>query len=235
MNSEHQYIKDKFLEETINGLKDVDNNCLFQKQTKTRLYEPGLKGLDEIKILSLLKDYLGKNLPNHFDSKVLVPIKEQSYRKKPELKCDIVVRIGNYFPNLIQLDSELKILNAIGENGEEYQNWPNRMFQFYDDGEKLNKYSTANIKLLLGVTYSYDEKTFEYMKNLHPKHKAKFDILGNFISNKGGKFDLMRRIKTIESDLIDEGIMNQKFDMIPFFVPKHPYGGRATLVVGQIN
>jgi len=235
MNSEHQNIVEKFSKEIIKGLKDIDKNYLFQKETKNTLYERGLKGLDEIKITPLLKDHLNKNLPNHFDSKVSVPLKEQSYPKKPKLKCDIVVKLGDHYPNLIRLDSELKILNAIGENGDEYQNWPNRIFKLEDDASKLQENSTADIKLLLAITYLYDKKTLEYMKNLHPKHNAKFVKLGDLLSKNGGMFNLMRRIETIEIALIHRKIMNQEFKRIRFSVPTHPYGGSAILLVGQIN
>ena len=94
MNSEHQKIKEKIVEQITLGLEDIDKNCLIQKKTTTqqgkqKVYLRGLASLDESKITSHLVFYLEKTLPNYFDNIVLIKA-EKKYKQKSK-RCDIVI------------------------------------------------------------------------------------------------------------------------------------------------
>lgn len=238
MNSEHQKIKEKIVEQITLGLEDIDKNCLIQKKTTTqqgeqKVYLRGLASLDESKITSHLVFYLEKTLPNYFDNIVLIKA-EKKYKQKSK-RCDIVIIFMDDNGNEIQVDIEIKHIRLIGDNGKDY-NWkPIRTDEFWGDIKKLNKHSKANIKLVIAITYEYDQETLNYMRTLHPEHKDRLDKIGCVLYGKEGKYNMDEDLEKNENYYILKGMMKGKFEKRHFRATTHPCAGRGTLVVGQIN
>jgi len=238
MNSEHQKIKEKIVEQITLGLEDIDKNCLIQKKTTTqkgkqKVYLRGLASLDEPKITSHLEVYLNKTLPNYFDNIILIEA-EKTYKQKGKI-CDIVIIFMGDNGNEIQVDIEIKHIRLFRDDGIHYGWKPIRVDEFCGDIKKLKKHSKANIKLVIAITYEYDQEMLNYMRTLHLEHKDRLDEIGLFLDKNEGKYNLDEDLKKNENYYILEGMMKGKFEKRHFRATTHPCAGRGILVVGQIN
>jgi len=243
--------KQKVLERIKEGTETIDRECEFKKKVKNKEtnkdeYFSGIKALPEDIYCKELVNWWKKKYPRDFDDTNKIGI-QCKYLEDELIKCDIVFSSKGYkgeYKN--EWAIEFKKTLIIGHNGKDYEQTPKRIFDWkvkhsslYNDSKRLDNSLIAENKLIVAYGFKYDKDKLAHMRTLHPdpEHKTRLDEIEEIldIPDNKGCYNIEEGIINLQFILKGRGLINEDFELIDFWAPRHPCGGYGEMYVFQIN
>jgi len=243
--------KQTVLERIKEGAEFIDRESQFKKavenkETKIVEYFSGVKALSEDQFCKELVNWWKKDYPEDFDDINKIGT-QYRYPEDGSIKCDIVFSSKGYkgeYKN--EWAIEFKKTLIIGHNGKDYEQTPKRIFDckvkhssLINDSKRLHNSLIAENKLIIAYGFKYDKDKLAHMRTLHPdpKHKTRLDEIQKILNipDNKGCYNLEESMNNLQFILKGRGLINEDFEVIDFWAPRHPCGGYGEMYVFQIN
>jgi hypothetical protein len=160
------------------GLRYVDSHTTHVSANRRtgEVYLPGVKTLTERQFVKELVEWWKKEHPEDFNPSQAL-YREVPYSQIPRASCDMKLSSDGSPEEKPEWAIEVKHIALVGNNGKNNDFGVAKILSPYlkdrsliHDIERIRKHGEAKRKAVIGYCFSYDEKSCEKARGLHPNH-----------------------------------------------------------------